>query len=129
MKKRADKMDGCLICGKTPLQARGLCATHHTRFHRQMRRLDESQKKIFEKSLIERGLLLPAKSPGRRVDDDPFRDVASELFVAESQGAFDQSSTTGSKSAKSTGKSSTRQGGSKKKNNKKKKSRSRKKKK
>ena len=46
------------------------------------------QKVIYQQTLIERGLLLPPKSPGRQVTKDPFKDVAAELFVAESKPTF-----------------------------------------
>ena len=55
-----------------------------------MKTLDEDQKKLFEQTLIERGLLRLPKPPGRRVDRDPFQEIAAELFVAESDGVFNQ---------------------------------------
>ena len=46
------------------------------------------QKQAYEKTLIERGLLLMPKPPGRQINNDPFQEVAAELFVAESGQPF-----------------------------------------
>lgn len=48
-----------------------------------MRDLSDEQKKVYEQTLIERGLLLPRKPPGRQVEQDPFKEVAAELFKNE----------------------------------------------
>jgi len=55
-----------------------------------MRQLNPEDQKVYEQTLIDRGLLLRRKSPGRQVQEDPFRDIADELFVAEPKPSFDE---------------------------------------
>ncbi|MEM9365058.1 MAG: hypothetical protein AAGD07_03610 [Planctomycetota bacterium] len=74
----------CLVCGKGPPLNRGLCSTHHSRYYRQVKDLTPEQKTRYESELIRRGLLLPLQKPGPKVYEDPFQQVADELFAAES---------------------------------------------
>ncbi|MEM9645594.1 MAG: hypothetical protein AAF989_11435, partial [Planctomycetota bacterium] len=72
----------------TPVQSRGLCPTHHSRFHRQRREMSPESRVAFEEKLVELGMLLPARKPGRKVEQDAFRDVADALLVAEKEKGF-----------------------------------------
>ena len=90
MTKSQKRIESCVICGEAPVQARGLCAKHHSRFHRQLKNLAPDQRQEFEQALIDRGLLNPPKTPGRQVNHDSFREVADELFVAEPEAEFQE---------------------------------------
>ncbi|MCG8651654.1 MAG: hypothetical protein MI861_17570 [Pirellulales bacterium] len=73
------------------------------------------QKERYQRTLMDRGLLLPPKPPGRQVKGDPFRAVKTELFVAESESDFtDKGSKVGTKKTRRKKATSKRTGGTKK---------------
>ncbi len=102
MQQKDGESSRCLVCGTSPIQSRGLCAKHHSQFHREMRGLTPEQKIVYEKTLIERQLLAPRKPPGRQVTKDPFKEIAQELFVAESEQDFDMTGKKKKKTARKT---------------------------
>ena len=76
------KTDGCLICGKKGTLNRGLCSTHHSRYYKETQALTPEQLEEYSNVLIERGLLLPKKKPGPKVEENQFRSLAAEMFEA-----------------------------------------------
>ena len=73
----------CLLCDRTDadgLVRRGLCVTHYSRFVEQRKRLPTSKQVEFERLLIADGKLLPPGKPGKKVEVDPFADLAAKMM-------------------------------------------------
>jgi hypothetical protein len=83
--------NSCLICGKEGQLNRGLCSTHHSRYYKEVRGMTKEQKARYDEELIERGFLLPLQKRGPKVADNPFANIADELFTAETRPKYQPS--------------------------------------
>ncbi len=77
----------CLFCGKSKAKlTRGLCQTHYSRFLRALKKVPEQSKEDYEGKLVDKGLLLPVRSPGRKATDlDLFVELA-DVFTRNKKG-------------------------------------------
>lgn len=83
--KRETPKETCLIdgCDGSKKLIRGLCQKHYTQFKRQIDSIEESNREAFEAKLVEKGQLLPAKTPGKKSEYNPFADLAHEMGLAQ----------------------------------------------